>query len=499
MLRKMSLLLAAVLALSPLVVSCGTKGDTDETTTAAVTDSQTTTADGTTLDPDDRANTPDALPAMDFGGADFTVLCRDYLADEIDVTEINSEIVNDAVFNRNRKIDDKYNVNIKTVAVPGDWHNKDAFMSMFSKSVTAGDGAYDLVAGYEAYFMQAVAQGLLTDLNNAKYFDFAKPWWSKDVLNELTVNDKLYVTTGDLALSLWENTYVVFFNKQMVKDYGIENPYQLVDDGKWTLAKLDEICKGVTKDLDGDGTFTRADLFGYATETGNLVDVMQAAFDMPITVKEGDAYKLNLGSPKMVDIVERLYSFLYENPGVYAQPESVAFPQNPMNQEFSEDRVMFLPDCLGNSEFLRAMETDYGIIPLPKFDEQQKQYQSWSQNGFSIFGIPVDCKDVDMAAFITEALCAESYRTVIPAYYDITLKTKFARDEESARMMDLVREGLQFNFGFMYSTSLKSAPGAVLRFMMTDKTKDIVSYYSSKADQMQTEVDQLVEQLHNLP
>ena len=63
---------------------------------------------------------------------------------------------------------------------------------------------------------------------------------------------------------------------------------------------------------------------------------------------------------------------------------------------------------LGKSEQLRAMNDDFGILPYPKYDENQKQYHSTSLDEFSLFVLPIDVKDKEMSAIITEALCAES-------------------------------------------------------------------------------------------
>ena len=59
-----------------------------------------------------------------------------------------------------------------------------------------------------------------------------------------------------------------------------------------------------------------------------------------------------------------------------------------------------------------------------------------------MFGIPVTNTKMDMTGMLLEALAAESYRTVTPIYYEMALKIKYVRDDISAIMIDLVREGV---------------------------------------------------------
>jgi hypothetical protein len=115
---------------------------------------------------------------------------------------------------------------------------------------------------------------------------------------------------------------------------------------------------------------------------------------------------------------------------------------------------MFLPELLGNAQLLRGMDTDFGIIPYPKWDEYQENYLTTSVAYFSLFCVPVTVRNLEMTGIITEALCVESYKKVIPAFYEVSLKTKLARDDESSEMIDIIRSGLTFDFGKIYVTEL---------------------------------------------
>jgi len=425
-----------------------------------------------------RENAKDDLPEMNFNGATFTILQRTEWNYEFLAESENGEVVNDAVYKRNLAVEERFNVKLNPIDVLGGWNEQDIYLKKVRNSVSAGDDEFQLLAGYAAYMPKLQIGGYLINLRELPYVSFDKPWWSKDLMDNITVNGKMFFTTGDLSLSLWEDILAIYFNKKLVADYQIENPYELVRSGKWTIDKLDEICRIVHKDLNGDGKMTpKDDLFGYATDTTNLVDNFQGCFDAPVVSIGSDGMPyFSMNSQKMADITDKLYEFLWNNPGVYANPISSPGPENIYRYIFEEGRAMFLPELLGNAQTLRGMDMDFGIIPYPKWDEAQAKYQTRSVAYYSSFCVPTTAQNLEMIGVVTEALCVESYKKVIPAFYDVALKTKYSRDDESAEMIDIIRNGLVFDFGMIYSTEVGGAC-VVLRNLMSDKKSNFASTF----------------------
>jgi len=458
--KKLFAALLAALLFGQILFSCAENGEGIKDGDAAKNPAAEEGAE-TAKDPRDIS---DGLPEADLGGAKFSILSRSERNYEFFSEGETGEVINDNVYRRNRKVEERFKTEIDVVEVMGDWDSRDKFMNTFKNSVLAGDGAYDLVAGYQAYFMSATTDGWLYDINSLPYIDQKKPWWASSVFDELTVNGKLYIMAGDLSLTMWEYMYGIYFNKQMVQDYGIKDDfYQIAREGKWTIDYLDRIVRDIHEDVNGDGKMDKSDKYGYATETGNLVDLFMAGFDIAITQKGPDGLPvIVLDSELNIAKLNRVFDFIVDNPGVIHQGESVSTPDNPLDVLFHDNRAMFLPDTLGNSKKLRSFDTDFGILPLPKYDEAQGKYHVYPQNGFSVLAIPADVKNPENAALITEALCAESYKLVIPAFYDVALKNKFTRDDESGEMIDLIRDGAIFNFGMLY-TNIIDHPGVILR------------------------------------
>lgn len=94
------------------------------------------------------------------------------------------------------------------------------------------------------------------------------------------------------------------------------------------------------------------------------------------------------------------------------------------------------------------MTDDYGIIPTPKLDEKQENYVTYNL-GTYYMAILKTAKDPEMSAVMLEALNAESYKSVVGAYFDTALKGKYSRDEKTAEMLDLILSNAFFDFTFV--------------------------------------------------
>ena len=247
---------------------------------------------------------------------------------------------------------------------------------------------------------------------------------------------------------LWEGLLVIYFNKQLATDLpgDIANPYELVTNNEWTIDKLAEISRTISQDLNGDGTFDQNDRYGLITTTGNCIDNFWISSDMPITVMDADGFPMfNLpqASDRALAVSEKVYNHDKGHRRVchrrgqarrYA-PADVYGGSGTVLHRLSQER--------------RSLPHDGGRLrhhTLSKYEESQEKYETFSKTGFGAFTIPVVAKDPDMSCIITVALNAESYKQVVPAYYDVALKTKYSRDDESQAMLDIIRDGFDMDF-----------------------------------------------------
>ena len=95
---------------------------------------------------------------------------------------------------------------------------------------------------------------------------------------------------------------------------------------------------------------------------------------------------------------------------------------------------------------MRNMEADFGILPLPKYDEAQDTYYGRMEDGW-VYVIPNAPQDTELVGTIFEALSAESRNYVIPAFFDIALTNKYMRDTDSEEMLNMIFNNVLVDLG----------------------------------------------------
>ena len=166
---------------------------------------------------------------------------------------------------------------------------------------------------------------------------------------------------------------------------------------------------------------------------------------------------------------------------------------------FSQNHLVFIHNWLYASEtsYLRSMKTDYGIIPYPKYDEDQDGYYTFQHDQVGVFAIPVTSKKADMAGAVLEAMSSESSKTVVPAYYNVALKSKYTRDSESAEMIDIIHNGHFLDPAWIfcdYIGDLAQSP----RNLMLAKKRDFMSFYDARKEKYQTNLEKLISAFQKL-
>lgn len=485
--KLLALLLAAVLASSGLV-GCGSAEPEAETNGGASDAAVETTPQDTETT---RDQISDNLPDKDFGGRNFHLLTRQNYFHKFMPEDMTGEAVNDALYARNTEIMERYNITMSYTAPACEWGSSSKTWNQdLENSVMAGDGAYDLVAGYASTVPEVVTKNILLNWHDVPYIDLSRPWWSERVSEALTVNGKLFLLTGDYSLSLWDDMFGFLFNKQVALDFGIEDLYSLTREGKWTMDKLSQFCAQVSNDSNGDGTWDENDTYGLVSNWSTSIDTFQISCEMDLVSHTDDGgLKITMMSEKAVDILSRVTSLYNDAHAAYAYNEGGDLTR--YNNMFSGGQTLFYAIFFANISSLRDMETDFGILPYPKLDEAQVQYASTSRDNFDLFVLPIDVKDQEFSGIITEALCAESYRSVVPTYYDVVLKTKTSRDEESAEMIDIIRDSLTFDLGYLCSTSLNGLGHLFVNLVRNDST-DLASKYAGAEKAAQSALEEML-------
>lgn len=474
------LLLVAMLA--GMMVACGsteTTAETEQTTdTAPITETEETLYE------------LDDLPAdLYYDGTTITTLGRDGMtAVEFFTEELNGELVNDAIYHRNLNVEERLGVKLEYVMKPGAYDGMNEWMGTVTSSVQAGDQAYDMVAGYSMATASLAVQHALLQLNDLPYLNFDKPWWPDSLLSEATCAGKLYVCSGDISTYMIYYMYAVYFNKDMLTNYNLEDPYDLVFSGEWTLDKMLEMSTGIYQDLNGNGKKDYEDQFGL--DCYNVfVDSLYFGVGLWTTDKaEGDIPVLcaEFGGEKAHWLLETITNFMNTNDGVRTKDGEL----DSNKAMFKESRSLF---SFNEFQFaaidMRDAEIEYGILPVPKYDADQKGYRTVMSFPYSLYGIPVDVKDSGMSAAVMEALASESYRTVTPALFETGMKVKYAQDDETSQVFDIIRSSAVFDFGRMFAKDMEWLTYSLFRYA---PDSNWMSTYAKSEAKMTTLLDKIV-------
>lgn len=488
--RALSLLLALLAVSSTVMAACAEKEDDSSAVVDTTTDAETVPEEE--LDSlEARKKVSDNLPDQKFEGRPFVILTQTEKRDDYIVEESSADVLEDSIFLRNEKIQERFDIEIQVT----DTDAYDTVKSMVIKSVTSGDDEYQLVSYHVCSAGQMVGkQKYLYNLNNVNYLDFSRPWWSESTVKDLTYDGVTLLAVGDVALSAMYATYCMFFNKSLASDYNMNDMYGLVQRGEWTIDKLEELTKDVYVD-DGNGKRDNKDFYGYAMSNGSPVNTFLWAFDNPVYKKNSeDQLEYVFKTEKVGEIINRVYGLLFDNPGTFCR-DYAQVNTSTAEDMYRKNQVLIVPGTFETAIKWRDLEMDYGIIPYPKWDENQENYQTMSDGGHAIVALPYSCQDPDFSGIIIEALCAESWKTVVPTYYDVALKVKGTRDEESVAILDMIFEHRVFDFGYVYD----AFDGVCFFFqrMMQAKNKNFESYYASNSKGALRHYEKVIEAFEN--
>lgn len=478
--QQLALILAMLMLGSAVLTSCSETdtGSTDTSADAAVTDTPApeNTENEAANPADARAAIPDDLPEKNFDGRDFIILgsepgCTPYIT----VEELNGEGVNDAVFNRNLEIEERYGATISHY-IPGSTGAEYAMTSnAIRQAVKADDSdSFHLISYHVVEAGSIAVQGHLLNWYEIPHINFEKPWWADSNVDDLSMNGRCYLAIGDAALTAVSATYCNFYDKDAAKTYGIEGLYDTVREGKWTVDYQTELVERVASDTNGDGKMTAEDYFGLASSPYSAVDTYLWAFDNQVFSKNDEGVlEFSYYNERLVGIFEKVYSLFRETSGVYAP---VGQGHNVGNDQFLNYGALFLNSTISYSAFLADFEHDYGIIPYPKYDENQAEYKTMVDGAHEAMGVAICADDLDFIGIMTEVMCAESYKQVLPAYYDVALKQRYASSPEDAEMIELCVDSRVFDLGYVYD-NWKGVSFYLESLISNAGSKDITSHY----------------------
>ena len=501
---KMTRILAALLALLMLVGSLAACG-------GPVEEPDTTAPDGTTAATETEGETEltDSLPDdLDYEEDEIVILSRyreGWTSGEIAVKEIISEPVNDAVFERNKATEERLGVEI--VSIEENNNDPGVVVNKVATAVKAGTDEYDIMAAACYTAVNESLNGTFADLRKTEYLDFEKPWWSQGFNDVVEYHGAQYAVSGDMVLSLYRFAFVTIFNKFLFTEANQPYLYDYVENGTWTLDQQIRLVPLFERDNGNALQDTEGDVYGLVSNDYISVDPYWSSCMVDIIKKNGDGdYEFVFDSAKLFDVCEKTMALFYGcgNATYNVKHYGADSEQNDIREMFANgyaamSTVRILELEAGS---IRNMEQEFGVVPMPKFDENQKGYRTLLHDQFTVMCVPttVTGEELDMVSAVMESLASVSYRTVRPAYYETTLRTKIAQDPQSAEMFDIIIDNIYIDAGIIYTNALSSFHDKFRQIMgsgkntVTSQYKAVVRSAERALEKMIMKLDKITEE-----
>lgn len=482
--RLISLLLVIIMAAAAFC-SCSGSGTNPVTTTGSGTATEATT----TAEPEF------VLPDADYSGHVFNILYvgrGSVMTNDFVYTDTN-QVLDNAKYLRNKAVEEKYGVTIKTdeKSTTANQKSPEAYATLMKQ---ANSGLYDYdcanIPGYDVSELSYL--GFLYDLNSLPNVDFTNSWWDQQVYNSFRIKDCLFFTTGDANVSMMDQTYCIAFNKSLAETENIPDLYAIVNNGEWTVDKFRELSVNVVRDMNGDGDSADTDdLHGILWWDDTMYGILNSAGVRMVTVNNdtGDL-ELTMMNERSETMIDKYLDLILNTDC------GVRYQHNSANKEFidifSGDHALFFMTTIGHLSYFRDMTTDYGILPYFKLDTTQADYETTVAPFYMTYTcVPLLVEDEVRTGMILEAIGFYSNKYVLPAYYEKTLVGQYVRDDESADMLDIIFSGRAYDYGYCFQ------PGNLnkeLIYMIRDRKKnDFVTTYASFESKTKTALEQISE------
>ncbi len=470
--KTVSLFLALVMLTSTILLSACSNDPASTTDDTGVAAGDTTVPAETTAAETEPPTPYDTIGDTKYDGYVYTILngpnTSKWVANMIEIEE-TGEVLFDAVYQRNKVVEDKLGVVTKSL-----------FMADTAKyamqSIAADDDAFQTIMLRAEDAASMAPKEYLIDFKTTG-IDLEQPWFTQRTNQVNEIGGKLYLMSSEMVATNLANTYVVFYNADLSTQLGTkpDDVYKMVLDGKWTIDKMTEMTKGVYKDLDADNAVSWGDQYGYA-----LWDSAEAMTGLQYGMGQGTGEIVN-GEPKLTIMSERQGQIISKLNAMFTGNDNTRLAGlntagNGVVPVFREGRALFSTVIMMWAYLgMREMEDVYAALPTPKLDDSQEDYQCIGSSYF--FMLPVTVENPERAANILAAQAYEGYNIVYPTFWEQTMKAKLSDNPTISSLYDLISESRTLDFGYMYGNT--KGLRNVIKACLDNKSDDYVSRYTA--------------------
>lgn len=446
-LTRLCALLLALLTLTVTLAACG-DGDgngtsTDAITTEAPAGSDPTPGETTRLYPD--------FPDKSYGGTPFNILRYDSegkhgwtgIPNDIMINEGTGEVLNDAVYARNRSVSERFGVNIVAITP------KASVSVDLQTSVLAGDGQYDLVDQCLNEVSRLFNLGLITSLDTIDV-DLSMPWFDQNSIDSFTISGKMFAAVSDITYIDKLSTVVTFYNKAVGENIGMSSLYADALAGDWTLERMLSYASAVSSDMNSDGKMDQNDAYCISCQNDGSYFLLHSA-GIKVIENNGGTLTYNLNTEEAIGALEKIFGIMNDN-SIYFNRQVFSVETMALSEMFSKGQALFMIRPLQSLYDLRNYKCDFEIVPVPKYYNDQEQYfVPINTYGATIICVPKGAADYEKVSLVFEALAVESHYQVMPVFYDVVLDVKLVDNAEASKVLDTVFENRVYDLGMIWN------------------------------------------------
>ncbi len=469
--RTISIMMCMLLLLGTLVATVGCANDE---TAEGENDTVVTYAEGDEYTP----------PDVNYGGKDFNVFTWDGSTDW--VLEFSSELskIDASTYYHLATVEQELGINFTTTEQPGGYYQMSDFVQKLY--VMSGDDGIDLVCQYSLCASVGTHEGIYTDLLKLDYINWDAKYWSQNLRQTNTINNKMYWCTGDMTASTIRNMYLIAYNFDMAADNQMGDLYEVVKEGKWTIEKLKTLTADIWDDENDNTIRDHGDMFGFVGGAYNAYDAFQYSCNLPcVVVNNMGELEINsdLNGERGVDITNEIKDLLHNSQGTYANTKDNKTWEKPIEEEKAVFALYHAESLISS---LVKTDINYGILPMPKYDEAQENYHTALTMTYSMFSVPAVANDPNMSAAVLESMSHSGYVSLAPTVFE-ALQYRYSKRAEDTEMLTILRDGIIYEPGRIIETM---DIFALVRRTVRDNA-EITAYYAADRNKFETGLDEV--------
>lgn len=504
--RIVSILLIVMLAVSALAACSENGEDVSKTESQAGSQADASAADESVVEESSVDPCPLEQKYWDKTVSLLRYDSKDRFRGEFWLDEIDEDTSLSAAFaERSALLKDKYGITVEIHYVEDEF----GFTDELDQAISGG--LHYNLASHAAYFLAPkTVDGCFYDLYEANgmvnggkgYLDLDADYWDHGLIEDMSFAGRMYLLTGDICVTDGNSTWAMLFNKDLINNHNLDNPYDLVNSGDWTIDKMCEMAKEVVL-MHGDAMSYDpevGDVWGVLAQTYDGLMYMQSFGCTKVRKNSDDIPELCIKDQRNIDCFDKLFNLFTDtsfcgvadffgawNSGVYAQESRM----------FANGNALFMSTNIGTlfTDVFNDSGIEYGIIPMPKADKQQDEYRSsGTVYGVTMIAVPVCCpvEDLDVTLYTLEALAYYGQEMITPSYYSLVLKGQKTKDEESEKNLDFIFKNRRYDLSDAYDFN------NMIQFynnvFFANKASNVyVSQCDSYSGSFQNAIDQFVE------